>query len=73
MRYAIIYRDEDNHWIAEVPSLPGCVSQGDSREEAIINIREAITLYLEDLDEAQKELYQDFIDPELIAVEMVAE
>jgi predicted RNase H-like HicB family nuclease len=40
-------RDEDGIWIAECPSIPGCVSQGSSREEALSNIREAIALCLE--------------------------
>jgi predicted RNase H-like HicB family nuclease len=37
-----LYRDEDGVWIVECPSIPGCVSQGDSREEALVNIRDAI-------------------------------
>jgi predicted RNase H-like HicB family nuclease len=73
MRYAIVYRDEDGNWIIEVPSLPGCRSEGATREEAIENIRDAIQLYLEVLDENRKELYQEFIDPELVAIEMVTE
>lgn len=40
-------RDEDGIWIAECPSIPGCVSQGQTREEAIANIREAIAACLE--------------------------
>ena len=44
---ATLERDEDGVWIAECPSIPGCVSQGQSREEALANIREAITLCLE--------------------------
>jgi predicted RNase H-like HicB family nuclease len=40
-------RDEDGVWIAECPSIPGCVSQGATREEALANIREAIALCLE--------------------------
>ena len=40
-------RDEDGVWIAECPSIPGCVSQGQTRDEAIANIREAISLCLE--------------------------
>jgi len=40
-------RDEDGVWIAECPSIPGCVSQGTTREEALANIREAIALCLE--------------------------
>ena len=40
-------RDEDGIWIAECPSIPGCVSQGPSRDEAVKNIKEAIQLCLE--------------------------
>ena len=35
-------RDEDGIWIAECPSIPGCVSQGESRDDAITNIKDAI-------------------------------
>ena len=42
-----IDRDEDNVWIVECPAIPGCVSQGDTKEEALANIREAIALCLE--------------------------
>ena len=42
-----IDRDEDGIWIIECPSIPGCVSQGDTKEEALANIREAIALCLE--------------------------
>ena len=41
MRQVIIYPGEDGYWVAECPSLPGCVSQGKSKEEVIANIREA--------------------------------
>jgi len=40
-------RDEDGVWVAECPSIPGCISQGESRDEAIANIREAIAACLE--------------------------
>ena len=42
-----IDRDEDGVWITECPALPGCVSQGRTKDEAIANIREAIQLCLE--------------------------
>ena len=49
MRYTVILeRESDNGYVASVPILPGCVSQGDSRSEALANIREAIELYIED-------------------------
>jgi predicted RNase H-like HicB family nuclease len=44
---AVLDRDEDGVWIAECPSIPGCVSQGATREEALANIKEAIALCLE--------------------------
>ena len=48
MKFAIVLdRDEDGIWIAECPSIPGCVSQGNTREEALKNIKEAIALRLE--------------------------
>jgi len=40
-------RDEDGIWITECPAIPGCISQGDTKEEALANIREAIRLCLE--------------------------
>jgi predicted RNase H-like HicB family nuclease len=40
-------RDEDGVWVAECPSIPGCVSQGATRDEALANIREAIAACLE--------------------------
>ncbi len=40
-------RDEDGIWIAECPSIPGCISQGDTKTESLANIREAIRLCLE--------------------------
>ncbi len=42
-----IDRDEDGMWVAECPSIPGCVSQGKSKEEAVKNVKEAIQLCLE--------------------------
>jgi predicted RNase H-like HicB family nuclease len=42
---------EDGGYTAFVPSLPGCISEGDTRAEALQNIREAIELYLEPVDD----------------------
>ena len=51
MKYRVwIEQDEDGIFVAEVPSLPGCISQGRTRKEALDNIRQAIELYLESLD-----------------------
>ena len=51
MRQVIIYRGEDGYWVAECPSLPGCISQGKTRQEAISNIKEAIQGYILSLEE----------------------
>ena len=50
MRYRVVMeQDEDGMYVAQVPALPGCISQGRSRAEAVENIREAIAAYLESL------------------------
>jgi len=51
MRQVVIYPGEDGYWVAECPGLPGCVSQGKTREEATQNIQEAIQGYLATLQE----------------------
>ena len=47
MLTVMIERDEDGVWVAECPAIPGCVSQGETKDEAVVNIREAIALCLE--------------------------
>jgi predicted RNase H-like HicB family nuclease len=48
MKFAVtIDRDEDGVWIVECPSIPGCVSQGSTKDEAIANIQDAMKLCLE--------------------------
>ena len=44
MRQVLVYPSEDEYWVVECPSLPGCISQGRTKEEAITNIREAIAV-----------------------------
>jgi len=46
------YTEDDGEFVVSVPALPGCISQGDTRAEALSNIREAIGLYIEDCREA---------------------
>ncbi len=49
MKYTVVLeRESDGGYVVSVPVLPGCISQGDTRQEAISNIREAIELYIED-------------------------
>lgn len=68
MRQAFLYRGEDGYWVAEVPSLPGCVSQGENRDEAVANIREAVELYLETLEQENMPIPSERSDALLIAV-----
>jgi predicted RNase H-like HicB family nuclease len=68
MRQVVIYRGEDQMWVAECPSLPGCVSQGATREVALINIKEAIDLYVETLIDDRLPVPADTLDALLVAV-----
>ncbi len=68
MRQVIIYPGEDSYWIAECTSLPGCVSQGESREAAINNIKDAIQLYIEVFAEDNLPIPEERFDALLIAV-----
>jgi predicted RNase H-like HicB family nuclease len=52
MRYAVVIEKGENNYGAYAPDLPGVISVGDSEEEAIANVREAIALHLEGLREA---------------------
>ncbi|MBI5888307.1 MAG: type II toxin-antitoxin system HicB family antitoxin [Deltaproteobacteria bacterium] len=66
MRRVILYTDEDGYWVAECPSLPGCHSQGKTKDEAVGNIKEAIGLYLEVLNEDGRPIPDDNV--EMVAV-----
>ena len=53
MGYTVILEQEpDGGYVVTVPALPGCVTQGDTRDEALRNVREAIELYIEDCEAA---------------------
>ncbi len=51
MREVILYPGEDGYWVVECPGLPGCISQGKTKEKAIKNIKEAIGCYIHSLKE----------------------
>lgn len=68
MRQVVIYPGEDKYWIAECPSLPGCISQGRTKEEAIANIREAIVGYVATLEEDKLPVPPEKFETILIAV-----
>ena len=68
MRQVIVYPGEDGFWVAECPSLPGCVSQGESREQAIQNIREAIEGYILALQDDKLPVPEEHFDALVVAV-----
>ena len=68
VRQVIVYSGEDGFWVAECPSLPGCVSQGQSREDAIANIREAIEGYILALREDNLPVPEERFDALVVAV-----
>jgi predicted RNase H-like HicB family nuclease len=64
----MLYAGEDGYWVAEVPSLPGCISQGKTRTEALTNIREAIQGYVAALEEDHLPVPDEKFDALLVAV-----
>lgn len=68
MREVFIYRGEDGYWVAECPSLPGCISQGKTKEEAIANIKEAIEGYVLALKEDNLPIPVENFDAFVVAV-----
>jgi predicted RNase H-like HicB family nuclease len=62
MRKVIVYPGEDGFFVAECPSLPGCITQGTTRTEALDNIREAIDLYTEVLVENGRPVPEDLTE-----------
>ena len=68
MRQVIIYPGEDGYWVVECPSLPGCISQGKTKTEAIANIREAIDGYVKALQEDSLLVPEERFEALLVAV-----
>ena len=68
MRQVLLYHGEDGYWVIECPSLPGCISQGKTKKEALNNIKEAIELYIEVLKADNLPVPKDKLDALLMAV-----
>ncbi len=68
MRAVVIHRGEDGYWVAECPSLPGCVSQGKTRADAISNIKEAIDGWLETAKAHGTPIADEDFDTQVICV-----
>ncbi|MBI2233184.1 MAG: type II toxin-antitoxin system HicB family antitoxin [Candidatus Aenigmarchaeota archaeon] len=66
MKFRIVVEQDEDEYVAECPSLPGCISQGKTREEAIDNIKDAIRGYLESLkkhnEPAPPPIYEEVVE-----------
>jgi predicted RNase H-like HicB family nuclease len=68
MRQVMLYLGEDGYWVAECPSLPGCISQGETKQQALANIREAIEGYIAALQEDGLPVPEERFEALLVAV-----
>ena len=68
VRQVILHPGEDGYWVVECPSLPGCISQGRTKEEAIANIKEAIRGYIAALEEDHLPVPEERFEAYVVAV-----
>lgn len=64
----ILYPGEDGYWVADCSSLPGCITQGRTKLEALTSIRRAIEIYIEVLEERNQPVPEDRLEAVLVAV-----
>ena len=68
MRQVIVYPGETGFYVVEYPSLPGCISQGETKEDALVNIKDAIQLYTEAFEDQGLPLPVEKFDSMLVAI-----
>ena len=69
IRQVVIYPDpEDGGWVAEFPSLPGCISQGETKEDVIENVRDAIQTWIEGAQSVGMNVPEETFDVQLCVV-----
>ena len=68
MRQVMLYPGEDGYWIAQCPSLAGCISQGRTKQEAVSNIKEAIGGYIASLKEDGLPIPEEHFEAVVIAL-----
>lgn len=68
MRRVLMYKGEDGWWVVECPSLPGCVSQGKTKEEAVASIKEAMEGYILSLQDDRMEVPVDETEAVVLTV-----
>ena len=68
MRQVIIYPGEDGYWIAEVPSLPGCCTQGKSKPEVLESVKDAIEAWIEAAQSINRTIPEDSFEAQLCII-----
>ena len=68
MRQVLLYPGEDGYWVVECPSLPGCISQGRTRQEAVSNIKLAIGEYVSALEDDGIPVPEDRLEAQVLVV-----
>ena len=68
MREVILYPGEDGYWVVEYPRLPGCISQGRTKEEALKNIKEAISCYIHSFEEDNLPIPEEKFEVSVVVV-----
>ena len=68
MGQVVVVPGEDGHWVAECPNLPGCISQGKTKQEAIANIKEAIEGYIASFEEDGLSVPDEHFEAMVVAV-----
>ena len=71
-RYSVVLTPdaEDGGFVVSVPALPGCVTEGDTRAEALANVRDLIRLYIEDLEAHAEPVPEETERPQLTTVDI---
>jgi len=68
MRQVLVYQGEDGWWVVECPSLPGCISQGKTKEEAVNNMKEAMHGYIKALEDDGRPVPEDHFEAMVVAL-----
>ncbi len=68
MRAVVLRRGEDGYWVVECPSLPGCISQGRTKADAIANIKEAIDGSVETMQAHGQPVPDEGLDTQVLCV-----
>ena len=67
-RQVILYPEEDGYWVAECPSMMGCIRQGTTRQEASANIKEAIEAYIATLEDDRLPVPEEHFETLVVVV-----